>query len=86
MTATLALRGDAGPITTEKVLADAAAAPRQRGLDRAVIVLGLALLRWAGRRADRRPISREQQLRAFAALRDAEIRRHHTQSVAMRVS
>jgi hypothetical protein len=60
--------------------------PRPRGLDRAVIVLGVAMLRWAGKRADRGLMTREEHARAFATVCDAERRMLRTQSMAMRVS
>ena len=63
--------------------------PRPRGLDRAVIVLSVAALRWARRRSDRRAdrsdMTRDEHARAIAALYDAELRDQHSRTMALRV-
>lgn len=93
MTATLVLRGRTEVVNAAGVNAAGvntagvtARRPRPRGLDRAVIVLGVAMLRWARKRADRGLMTREEHARAFATVCDAEVRLLRTLSMAMRVS
>ncbi|TXN31407.1 hypothetical protein [Lacisediminihabitans profunda] len=60
--------------------------PRPRGLERAAITLGVAMLRWARARAERGMMTREEHSRTFATVCDVELRQHRTLSLAMRVS
>ena len=58
---------------------------RPSGLDRVVMRVSLAMLLWARRHADRAAVSREQQQRRYAMLRDLDRRSHDAAMLIARV-
>lgn len=57
---------------------------RPRGFDRAVMLVSVAMLRWARRRADRMTISSQEHARLLAIATATQRREHHAALIAAR--